>query len=138
MTEKEFSWCSTCKKFLPVCDFRKNSLRKSGLGSSCKSCERARENSLNGRYRSYKRNAKQRNIEFNISKEDFAKLVSDKCRYCGEYGNPYNGVDRVDNAKGYTASNCVPCCEWCNKIKMTHTMEEMVDHIKKMYKCIAG
>ena len=138
INKSEMAWCSTCKKYLPKHEFRKNSLRKSVVGSSCRSCERIRENSAGGRYKSYKRNAKQRNIDFNISKEEFMRLIIDKCRYCGEYGNPYNGVDRVDNRKGYTVSNCVSCCEWCNKIKMSHTIEEMMDHIKKIYECMIG
>lgn len=29
----------------------------------------------------------------------------------------HNGVDRVDNALGYTPDNCVPCCSRCNYAK---------------------
>lgn len=127
------AWCSTCKKFLPIVEFRKNSMRKSGVGSSCKSCERKRENSVNGKYKSYRRNAKQRGLEFSISKDEFLNLIIGECRYCGKRGEPYNGVDRVDNEKGYVAGNCVPCCEWCNKIKMNYSIEETKEHIRKMY-----
>lgn len=126
--------CSTCKKYLPISEFRKNKARSSGFSSDCRSCEKIRDNSIESKYRSYRRNAKQRNIEFKISKEDFFELVKMECKYCGSKGNPYNGVDRVDNSKGYIISNCVPCCEWCNKTKMAHTESELIDHIEKMYK----
>ena len=33
-----------------------------------------------------------------------------------------NGVDRVDNTKGYSVDNSVPCCKFCNTAK--HTMSE--------------
>ena len=131
--EIETAWCSSCKKYLPVCNFRKNSRRKNGLSSSCRDCERIRENSESGKYKSYRRNARQRGIEFAITKEYFIKLIESRCVYCGDYGNPFNGVDRVDNNKGYAIGNCVPCCEWCNKIKMNHTRKEMIDHIVKMF-----
>lgn len=29
----------------------------------------------------------------------------------------YNGVDRLDNALGYTRENCVPACRPCNAAK---------------------
>lgn len=126
-------WCSTCKKYLPSSEFRKNSLRKSGFGSSCKECERKRENSVSGRYKSYRRNARQRGIRFDITKDEFIVLISGKCHYCGTHGSPYVGIDRVNNEEGYLIQNCVPCCEWCNKIKMAHTESDMIEHIKKIY-----
>ena len=30
----------------------------------------------------------------------------------------YNGIDRVDNSKGYTEENCVPCCADIDAMKM--------------------
>lgn len=135
-SEIKYAWCSSCKRFLPISEFRKNSSRKSGVRSSCKSCDKIRDNSINGRYKSYKRNARQRGIKFEITKEDFAKIIVKRCKYCGDYGAPYNGIDRVDNNQGYTLQNCVPCCEWCNKIKMSHTVEDMVNHINKMHDCL--
>ena len=35
--------------------------------------------------------------------------------YNGDY--IYNGIDRIDNNKGYTMDNVVPCCEICNNAK---------------------
>ena len=37
------------------------------------------------------------------------------------------GIDRVDNSKGYSPENCVPCCATCNRIKLDHlTYDEML------------
>ena len=65
-------------------------------------------------------------LVFAKTKDDFANIIFKKCFYCGcEPSNSdknfrtgeitkYNGVDRVDNLKGYVLNNCVPCCEKCN------------------------
>ena len=37
-------------------------------------------------------------------------------------GYKYNGIDRVDNEKGYEEGNVVPCCKICNVAK--HDMEQ--------------
>ena len=44
-------------------------------------------------------------------------LVIKACSYCGRKANPYNGVDRIDNAIGYTLTNSISCCKICNKMK---------------------
>lgn len=59
-------------------------------------------------------------------------LIPD-CHYCGVALNwqPYYSnnsgykLDRKDNSKGYTKSNCVPCCARCNRSKSDNfTYEE--------------
>lgn len=134
----EMLWCSTCKRYLPISNFRKNAGRRSGYSSNCKLCERKWENTESGKYKSYRRNAKQRGLEFNLTKEEFVELIKSDCKYCGEKANPFNGIDRVDNNEGYIISNCVPCCEWCNKIKMSHSESDMIAHVEKMYKHLFG
>jgi len=93
----------------------------------------------------YKRGAKSRNFEFNLSDIQFKKLTKENCHYCGRdpkntisgktyYGEYiYNGVDRVDNNKGYTLDNCVSCCCICNKMKMKLSVDDFLDRIKKIY-----
>lgn len=50
------------------------------------------------------------------------------------YGNfTYNGLDRVDNAKGHSEDNIVPCCYSCNKSKSDLTFDEFIAHIERMY-----
>lgn len=36
------------------------------------------------------------------------------CIYCGESDWHKLGTDRIDNSKGHTPDNCVPCCASCN------------------------
>lgn len=94
----------------------------------------------------YKRNAESRGLEFCLTEDEFRQLTSEPCYYCGEPPSKikrsnasrgsyiHNGIDRVDNGKGYTMSNCVACCEICNKSKMTQTKEEFLAWVAKVYK----
>jgi 5-methylcytosine-specific restriction endonuclease McrA len=87
----------------------------------------------------YKTSAKKRNLEFSLTDEEFAELITDNCTYCGEtpvnsinvstktFGEKYflyNGIDRKDNMLGYTLQNSITCCSVCNHAK--HTMSEEV------------
>jgi hypothetical protein len=47
----------------------------------------------------------------------------------------YNGIDRVDNSKGYTPENCVSCCWSCNNLKGNLTSSDFIDRATKI---IAG
>lgn len=92
------------------------------------------EAAINRMYDRYILGAKKRNLEFSINKEDFTKLIFNRCYYCNQEpylkqslkqsnGNPFvNGIDRVDNSKGYTNENSVTCCKKCNFAK--HEMSE--------------
>lgn len=76
----------------------------------------------------YKRSAAQRGIEWNLTDEKVFSLVESPCHYTGAPPTAkkvarsgeiflYNGIDRLDANKGYTAENCVPCCWEINKMK---------------------
>jgi hypothetical protein len=96
-------------------------------------------------YRSYIRAAKYRGVSWGLSVDDFRKLTSSRCGYCGAlsslkttghatYGTYiYNGIDRVDNKKGYAIDNVVACCETCNKAKRTMTLSEFIAWIDNVY-----
>jgi hypothetical protein len=86
----------------------------------------------------YKQNAKNRNIPWELTEEEFRTLTSSPCHYTGalpanvkkcksgeEY--VYNGVDRVDNNKGYTTENCVACCTEINLMKLDMTQEHFLE-----------
>lgn len=84
-------------------------------------------------YHRYKKQARDRGIPFELSKESFTGFVlSDKCRYCE--CNPFQysngtiilGIDREDNNLGYTDDNCVPCCKNCNRRKGTKSVDEFL------------
>lgn len=74
-------------------------------------------------YRQYFKNCERKNLFWDLSVEDFARITSSKCTYCDRIpaqksrSYTYNGIDRQDNTKGYSLSNCVPCCKECNFIK---------------------
>ena len=50
----------------------------------------------------------------------------------------YNGIDRVDNSKGYTMDNVVSCCRICNVAKQKMTLQEYKDWVEKVYKKFKG
>jgi hypothetical protein len=51
-----------------------------------------------------------------------------------EHINYHNGIDRVDNDKGYISDNCVPCCWKCNNMKNTMKQKDFINHIISIYK----
>ena len=93
----------------------------------------------------YKRNAKRRGFEYNLTEEQFKEITQQDCYYCGEKPNniqkayhnngdyTYNGIDRIDNNKGYTIDNVVSCCFTCNRAKDKHTVKEFYGWIEKVY-----
>lgn len=103
------------------------------------------ESSFNALYCSYKCGAKSRNLEFLLTKEEFKLLVTSNCFYCNKKPSQiynrknsngsftYNGVDRIDNCKGYTIKNSRPCCKKCNILKFNLTENEFLNLIIKIY-----
>lgn len=102
--------------------------------------------SFNSKYAETKYSARQRGLEFSITKEEFRKITSKSCEYCGrapeQYskkyhikGEPYyhNGLDRVDNSLGYTVDNVVSCCRQCNIAKNSYSQQEFFDWVKRVY-----
>ncbi|MHA2279510.1 MAG: hypothetical protein ACXAC5_01275 [Promethearchaeota archaeon] len=94
----------------------------------------------------YKRGAKDRNLGFNITDKKFFDLTKRPCFYCGcepssVYSNEafngdytYNGVDRIDNTKGYDIENVVPCCGICNMMKKIMSQEDFINKCKEVAK----
>jgi len=69
---------------------------------------------------SYIQGARNRNIAFELTKENFEDLVSMSCYYCAYYNeNEVIGIDRINSKKHYTLDNCVACCKMCNFMKGT-------------------
>ena len=91
-----------------------------------------RRETFNGRLSSYKRSALLRNIEWNITDEQFKSFWNLDCIYCGDSISTI-GIDRVDSSKGYIIDNIVPCCYQCNIIKMDYTEQEFLNKIKQIY-----
>ena len=91
-------------------------------------------------YNRTRRAAFERNLEFTLSKQFFDLLIISNCYYCGigPKQNAYhyvkiNGVDRVDNTKGYIEDNVVACCNMCNTAKLNHTKEDFLGWAMRLY-----
>ena len=94
---------------------------------------------FNTLYNTYRFMAKKRNLEFQLTKEEFAELTKENYWYCGRPPSQirknhkardyylYNGIDRVDNSKGYVSNNCTPCCGMCNKMKNAYSGEDFIN-----------
>lgn len=128
--------CSACKKELSLNDFGKLSSASDGKNNRCKKCERLnsrkkrKKNSLLPHKRAinlfniYKWKDKKNNRECDLDTETVIRLTSMPCEYCSTTKNI--GLDRLDNLKGHTKNNVVPCCIDCNKIKSNSlTYDEM-------------
>ena len=85
-----------------------------------------------GKWRSIKSSSKVREIELSLTREDFEKLTSGNCAYCGDSRSPL-GIDRIDNSKGYTLENSTSCCKICNYMKKNLSVENFISHITKIY-----
>lgn len=102
--------------------------------------------SFNGLYSRYKQNAKRRNIDFELTKEEFRIITQGNCHYCGieprtEYTcdksvfgyYTYNGVDRINSCLGYINSNVVSCCKNCNYAKRNLNYDDFIKWVKRIY-----
>ena len=99
-------------------------------------------------YEQYQSGAKTRNIDFNLTKEEYIEIVKKDCFYCGSPAPikqphrgkkyyvgipvPYNGIDRIDSSRGYEKGNCVPCCTRCNYMKSDLDVSLFTEHILKI------
>jgi len=83
-----------------------------------------------------KTNAKRRNLYFNLTQVQVFELLLNNCAYCNLSANPnnnyYNGIDRIDNNKGYEVNNCVSCCFTCNRAKGALSLIDFIEWIHKI------
>lgn len=71
-----------------------------------------------------------RELIITVNYDDFVALAIKPCYYCGVYqSSTCNGVDRIDNNKGYISTNVVPCCTMCNMMKNDQPIEALYDKI---------
>lgn len=102
------------------------------------------EASFNVVYDGYKRQAKNRNLLFGLTKEQFRVLVQKNCFYCDAPPNNisnrerhngafiYSGIDRINNKVGYIVANCVPCCKTCNYMKQDLSQSDFIEQVRKI------
>jgi hypothetical protein len=115
----------------------------------CSKTDRALPNgvaALNKLWYVYRRNAKLRELKWELTKEQFRAITSEPCHYCGAIPAQiqesegktsgcyiYNGIDRLDSANGYVVGNIVACCGTCNRMKMDMPYKEFMMQIARIY-----
>lgn len=98
--------------------------------------------------RYYRKGAKNRGLDFNLTKNEFLSFLNKNCYYCNSEPRLakfttsqknrrnreiiYNGIDRLNNDIGYTLENCVTCCNICNAAKMDRTFDEFIAWINRL------
>lgn len=92
--------------------------------------------------RNYKRSLVKRKISWNLTENQVFDLIFNNCEYCGiepKVPTNYltnkiiiNGIDRVDNTRGYEADNVVTCCSMCNFSKHTMTRQEFLIWLSRL------
>jgi len=94
---------------------------------------RARRHKPGRIFGEYKRDAKRRNRNFELTKEQFIQYWEKPCYYCGDKVK-FIGLDRIDNERGYTINNIVSCCWECNRMKKNYSQKEFLDKCVKIAK----
>ncbi len=110
---------------------------------------RGQEANLRALFRTYKRGARNRKLEFNLSLERFRSLTKQPCIICGikpakryrhslkltsyKHAYVYNGIDRVNNKKGYIDGNVAPCCWRCNLAKADLSLQDFLLYLYRAY-----
>lgn len=121
-----------------------------GNSRRCRSCGLSRNKkdygvaAKNAVVRTYTENAAKKGRVWSLSDDELDALFSAPCHYCnvppysvsttsgGEF--VYNGLDRVDNDRGYEKNNVVPCCVICNRAKRAMPYEAFWEWIEQMRK----
>jgi len=94
--------------------------------------------------RSYRSGALRRGHEWGLTDDEFDQLTSAACFYCdalpstvfrsgknnGEF--VYNGIDRVNNRRGYVPGNVVSCCKLCNLAKGRLSYADFIEWILRL------
>ena len=92
----------------------------------CKSYWKTHQKTIAYKWNLLKTSARQRGVALHLTKEDNERICTSKCHYCGDYPVDHNGIDRVDNNKGYIIGNVVPCCTFCNMAKRAYNIRTFI------------
>lgn len=89
-----------------------------------------------------RRAVKSRGLSWSLSYEEAFSILACNCLYCGSPPSqrhtnypewPYNGIDRIDNNKGYESGNVIPCCGTCNRAKSNMSLTDFENWIVRVY-----
>lgn len=107
---------------------------RNGIGISCgcqstSKYENPKQAEINKKLSIYRTDALRRGFDWLLTVTETMELLKGNCHYCdiepkqvakgvrqnGDF--VYNGIDRMDNNKGYLKENTVSCCKMCNFMK---------------------
>jgi hypothetical protein len=147
------------RKCLARCDCGNTAWRStqsivSGNSTQCWECGVApRLNAGEAAFRqiinTYRGNARKRGHVWELTNEQARLLFEQACEYCGKLPTEspinckkapsggigdfiYNGIDRKDNAVGYTTENSVTCCVLCNRAKRELSLSDFLAWIARL------
>ena len=155
-TKAKWNCVCDCGKFVVVMG---SNLK--GTTKGCSICTRSGTNAkpdtaFEDLWHKYVAGARNRGHVWELTKVQFRELTKAPCHYTGKLPSQiatsaatskrlkagkdplpggvyiYNGVDRVDNSKGYTLENCVPCCKEANQMKMAFGHDEFIALCKEI------
>jgi hypothetical protein len=86
-------------------------------------------------YYRYKSRALEKQLDFSITNEDYENIIQNDCFLCGKQSdeNNTNGIDRMDNNKGYVLDNINACCGECNFMKNVWEYHEFINKLVVIY-----
>jgi hypothetical protein len=92
-------------------------------------------NHIAGDYKKFIKNANDREIQFELSLEQFENVTKENCYICGKQNNEIqrNGIDRFNNDIGYIIENCRPCCTECNFMKGIYSYDIFMEKLQLIY-----
>lgn len=92
-------------------------------------------NHISVNYNVYRNRADGKKLVFDLNKPIFDVMTSKECYLCGKRTNEdhTNGIDRIDNSKGYTLDNCLPCCGDCNYLKNNYDISKLLCKLIDIY-----
>ena len=96
----------------------------------------------------YKKNAKTRNLQWELADDEAWELMQSNCYWCGDPPFvttfwkrdrrsrtatwPVNGIDRLDSEIGYVTGNCVASCFECNRAKSDLSTRQFLAHVQSI------
>lgn len=142
---KQIRWWCKCDCGT-VKSIRGTSLRK-GDTASCGCARKIAYGEAGFRifYRATLRGAIKRGYAFNLTEGQVRETSSGNCFYCGKTPSQisknksdnghylHNGIDRVDNERGYEIDNVVSCCVDCNLAKHARDVFDFKSWITSVY-----
>ena len=93
-------------------------------------------------FEKFKKNAKKRKIDFDITIEDVLRVYLDQGKVCSLSGIPIGwtrmgkvhniSIDRIDSSQGYYIENIQLVYPKINMMKFTYSQEEFIDMCKRV------